>query len=446
MAVIKAINVAEKPSVAKELANILGGGNSRRRQGRSQYNPIFEFDNCPMMGQSVNMKITSVTGHLMELEFAEPYGKKWGACQPVELFTAPLIRYVKDDKKELEKQLVDEARGCQWLVLWLDCDREGENIAYEVIEVCKRRNRNIRILRARFSALIPREILNSVQNLVPPNEHQAKAVEARQEIDLRLGSAFTRFQTMRLQNRFDELQEGVISYGPCQFPTLGFIVDPVLFHDIRAFQSEAFWSIKMEYAEDDPASPGGKARADFSWQRGRLYDHACCAILYEMTVEDGVAVVTSVEARRVTKARPIPMSTVELQKRASRFCHISSERTMHVAEALYQRGIISYPRTETEKFKREFDINTLLGDFRDNPRFGNYVGGLLDNGGFLWPREGRGDDSAHPPIHPTKSVDPNSLQADEKKIYELVTKHFLACCSKDAVGHQTKVSLSSVLV
>ena len=66
-------------------------------------------------------------------------------------------------------------------------------------KVCLRRNRNMRILRARFSALIPREILNSVQQLTPPNEHQAKAVEARQEIDLRLGSAFTRFQTMRLQ-------------------------------------------------------------------------------------------------------------------------------------------------------------------------------------------------------------------------------------------------------
>lgn len=64
-----------------------------------QYNPIFEFEGCGMMGQSVDMKITSVTGHLMELEFAEPFGKKWGACQPVELFTAPLIRYVKEVRR-----------------------------------------------------------------------------------------------------------------------------------------------------------------------------------------------------------------------------------------------------------------------------------------------------------------------------------------------------------
>lgn len=60
--------------------------------------------------------------------------------------------------------------------------------------------------------------------------------------------------------------------------------------------------------------------------------------------------------------------------------------------------------------------STLLGDFRGNARFGNYVAGLLDDGRFLWPRDGRGDDSAHPPIHPTKSVEPNSLQGEEKQV------------------------------
>ncbi|CAM9706095.1 unnamed protein product, partial [Choristocarpus tenellus] len=134
--VIKALNVAEKPSVARELAKILGGGQARRRQGHIlfEYNQIFEFD-CNMMNQSVSVKLTSVTGHLMEVEFAEPLGKRWNACQPVELFTAPIVKYVKEDNRDLEKQLENEARGCQWLVLWLDCDREGENIAYEVIEV-----------------------------------------------------------------------------------------------------------------------------------------------------------------------------------------------------------------------------------------------------------------------------------------------------------------------
>ena len=61
--------------------------------------------------------------------------------------------------------------------------------------------------------------------------------------------------------------------------------------------------------------------------------------------------------------------------------------------------------------------STLL-DFRNNQRFGNFVGGLLDVGGFLWPRDGRGDDSAHPPIHPAKSVDPSSLQGEERKVWD----------------------------
>lgn len=48
---------------------------------------------------------------------------------------------------------------------------------------------------------------------------------------------------------------------------------------------------------------------------------------------------------------------------------------------------------------------------------------------------------AHPPIHPTRLANPNELNGDEKKIYELVVRHFLACCSKDAEGHKTNVKV-----
>jgi len=60
------------------------------------------------------------------------------------------------DKLDIKRTLEEEARKCQWLVLWLDCDREGENIAFEVIEVCTAVNHHITIWRARFSALIDR--------------------------------------------------------------------------------------------------------------------------------------------------------------------------------------------------------------------------------------------------------------------------------------------------
>lgn len=57
---------------------------------------------------------------------------------------------------DIKRTLEEVARGCQWLVLWLDCDREGENIAFEVIEVCTAVNRQLTLRRARFSALIER--------------------------------------------------------------------------------------------------------------------------------------------------------------------------------------------------------------------------------------------------------------------------------------------------
>jgi DNA topoisomerase-3 len=77
--------------------------------------------------------------------------------------------------------------------------------------------------------------------LVPPNERDSLAVDARQEIDLRIGAAFTRFQTRKLREKFTGLPKNPISYGPCQFPTLGFVVQRFL--RIQNFIPENFWTI-----------------------------------------------------------------------------------------------------------------------------------------------------------------------------------------------------------
>lgn len=79
------------------------------------------------------------------------------------------------------------------LILWLDCDREGEAIAFDVIDVCQKVKRNIQILRAHFSALTYQNINQAMQTLTPPDKNLSDAVKVRQEVDLRIGASFTRF-------------------------------------------------------------------------------------------------------------------------------------------------------------------------------------------------------------------------------------------------------------
>lgn len=116
-----------------------------------------------------------------------------------------------------------------------------------------------------------------------------------------------------------------------------------------------------------------------------------------------------------------------------------SDRVMELAERLYTRGFISYPRTETERFKAGSDLLTFVSEQCASPAWGAYAQSLVD-GGFQWPRNGSKDDEAHPPIHPTKFLPPGEGEGDERALYELIARHFLACCSNDAQGHQTSAA------
>ncbi|KAL6011780.1 DNA topoisomerase 3-alpha [Asimina triloba] len=355
---IRVLNVAEKPSVAKAVAGILSRNSGLRvRDGRSRYNRIFEFD-YTIRSQPCHMLVTSVTGHLMELKFEDRF-RKWHSCDAADLYSAPVCKFVPqvslhddvptsvfvvvvsiagnrkciewvrhsvprapkvrsypvdsshvlsnffaiepahgltiewlrlsnigaftDDKLDIKRTLEDEAKYCQWLVLWLDCDREGENIAFEVMEVCTAANNRLEIWRARFSALIDREIHYAVQNLARPNQLFADAVDAR------------------------------------QFPTLGFVVER--YWEIQSHEPEDFWTINCSHTSDDGS-------ATFNWMRGHLFDYTCAVTIYEMCVEEPTATVAKVRNQEKLKYPPHPLSTIELQKRASRYFRMSSEQTM----------------------------------------------------------------------------------------------------------------------
>ena len=137
------------------------------------------------------------------------------------LFDAPIETTYSQDMEPLKIMLQSQARTANAIILWLDCDREGEAISDEVRTVCLEGNASLRskVYRAKFSTVLPQEIRRALQSLGRVNECFVQAVQARSEHDLRVGAAFTRFQALRLQKNFDEFangSQGVVSYGPCQ--------------------------------------------------------------------------------------------------------------------------------------------------------------------------------------------------------------------------------------
>lgn len=87
-----------------------------------------------------------------------------------------------------------------------------------------------------------RAVHRAINRLTIPDYNASTAVDVRQELDLRIGAAFTRFQTLRLRRVFPQaLSDQLISYGSCQFPTLGFVVER--FREVDQFVSEPFWRI-----------------------------------------------------------------------------------------------------------------------------------------------------------------------------------------------------------
>ncbi|MCJ1429539.1 DNA topoisomerase, partial [Sticta canariensis] len=424
--------VAEKPSIAKSVANHLGGGNVNvRHVAGSQYVKNYEFDFAfgPSWG-NCSVTMTSVIGHLYGLDFPQEY-RKWHSCRPAQLFDAPVTETIDEDKKAIADNITKQARYSKVLFIWTDCDREGEYIGSEVRQAAFKGNARLEVKRAQFSNTERAHVIRAAQNPILLDERQVNAVGARIEVDLRLGAVFTRFQTLTLQLMGGDLEDRVVSYGSCQFPTLGFVVDR--YFRVQKFVPEKFWSIKVVERRDD-------IDVTFSWRRHRLFDRMAVIILFERCLTARTARVSKLQKKPTSKWRPLPLTTVELQKLGSMFLRMDSQRVMKVAEDLYNKGWISYPRTETDSFDKGIDLRNLIEKQVQDQTWGQHAQGLL-NGAFKQPRTGRNNDQAHPPIHPVNYVSPPSLSDDERRVYEFVVRRFLACCSDDAKGELTTIEL-----
>lgn len=165
--------VAEKPSISKSVTEILSGGQYttvsslhylvisltwQQRQSSVKWIKNYDFAYRLANGREASFTMTAVTGHVTETEFADENLRGWRNCDPYDLFDAEIKAFVKKDGKGIASNLEREGRNKDVLMIWTDCDREGEHIGTEIADIVRKVNRGIKVERARFSAIIPASV------------------------------------------------------------------------------------------------------------------------------------------------------------------------------------------------------------------------------------------------------------------------------------------------
>lgn len=210
--------IAEKPSICDSIARALSQGRNLRSAKKFGGIPVHTFPST-FQGKPCQMTVSTVKGHIFSIDFPDEF-QDWDTVNPLDLFDAPTVK--KIESKGVFHGLQELGRGCDHLVLWLDCDREGENICFEVISLIKpkmNRQHGQQIWRAKFSAVTKADIDKAMNSLGIPNECESFAVDCRQELDLKVGVAFSRFQTLYFRDKYSDLDSRCIS---CTFQKIYF--------------------------------------------------------------------------------------------------------------------------------------------------------------------------------------------------------------------------------
>jgi DNA topoisomerase-1 len=406
--------VTEKNQTARRIAEILSGGTAKHEGGPRS--TVYAFDE-----NGGEVKTVGMRGHVLQVDFPEEY-RGWQEVAPRDLIDAQIIKTPKE--KMLVATLKKLAKLADEVVIATDYDREGELIGSDIVDLIREVNPDAPITRARFSALTPKEINDAFDQLDTLNVNLAKAGEARQDIDLIWGAALTRFISLaanRLWRKF-------LSAGRVQSPTLALVVDRE--EEIRAFVPEDFWQVKVTLDHE-----GDQFTARHKTER--FTDEAEARAAFDRIDADGT--VTEVKTRERKISPPAPFNTTAFLAAASNL-KIPPARAMDVAESLYSRGFISYPRVDNTVYPESLELDGVLRAIQGSEVVGPLAAELLQKKELKATR-GKKFSTDHPPIYPTSAADRSKLSSLEWKVYELVARRFMATLSEEALARSTRVDI-----
>ncbi len=422
----KGLIIAEKPSVASDIAKALGGFKKEKE--------FFEGD---------QYVISSAVGHLLELCLPNELDKKRGkwsfANLPIipEAFELKPIERSEARLKVLQKLL--KRKDIDSVVNACDAGREGELIFRYIIQFTKT---NKPMKRLWLQSMTPEAIregfekLRNAEELLP----LADAAVCRSESDWLMGINGTRAMTA-VNSKGGGFY--LTPVGRVQTPTLAMVVDREL--KIKGFQPKGYWELHGNFEAKAGNYPGRwfdekfvKSEEESDRKAERIWDEARATAIQKKCL--GKSGVVTEEKKPSTQLSPLLFDLTSLQREANGRFGISAKRTLQIAQALYERHkVLTYPRTDSRYLPEDY-VATVKATLKTHGSgsLGEFSKKILTEG-WVKPNKrifNNAKVSDHFAIIPTKES-PEKLEEFERKIYDMVYKRFLAVFYPAAVFEVT---------
>ncbi len=398
--------IAEKPSVAKEIAAILGA--SARRNGYFEGNGY-----C----------VTWTFGHLCSLQEPNEYTEKWKQWNLAVLPMIPSkfrIKLIEDEGIKKQFAIIEELVGKAEMVINCgDAGQEGELIQRWVLTKAKC---NVPVKRLWISSLTEEAIREGFNKLMDATDFDTlyAAGSARAIGDWLLGMNATRAYTLKYGSG-----KNVLSIGRVQTPTLALIVDRQ--KTIENFKPETYWEIKTNYRE-----------GIFSSVKGRFTTKEEAEAMISKIAETELEI-TSVERKKAMEHPPKLFDLTLLQVECNKKYAFTAENTLKIIQSLYEKKLTTYPRVDTN-FLPNDQYAKVPGILKGLKPYEALTTPILTGAKIRKSAKVFNDKKItdHHAIIPT-GVFTYDMTPDEKRVYDLVAKRFIAVFYPDCEVANTTV-------